>query len=114
MRHLPVETAVRATVECHQQQGTGLRRLYHREHTSHRGKQAHELIFLAQQLVGRKERRVNLATHHVRLRTKGTVGSQHLTGKTSIILRYTAGGVVTTQGIVQALPQAVVVKALLV
>jgi len=55
MCHLPVETAVRATVECHKQQGTGLRRLYRREHASHRGEQTHELIFLAQQLVGRKK-----------------------------------------------------------
>ena len=47
VRHLTVKTAVRATVERHKQQGTGLRRLYRREHASHRGEQAYELILLA-------------------------------------------------------------------
>ncbi len=55
MRHLPVKGAVRATVERHQQQGTGLRSFQHREHTTHRVMQTCELLLIAQQLVGRKK-----------------------------------------------------------
>ena len=44
VRHLTVKTAVRATVERHKQQGTGLRSFHRQEHTAHRGEQTSELF----------------------------------------------------------------------
>ena len=60
MRHALVEAAVRTAVQRDQQQGTGLPRFYHGEHTAHRGMQTIELILIAQKFIGRKEQRVKL------------------------------------------------------
>ena len=110
MRHALVEAAVRTAVQRDQQQGTGLPRFYHREHTAHRGAQTIELIRLAQKQIGRKEQRVKLATDHVGLTTERGVATQDLTGQTGILIHYHARGMVTAQGPVQALRQTVVVQ----
>ena len=72
--------------------------------------QANESLLIARQLIGREEQRAQLAAHHVCLRTQRGIPPQYLAGQSSILLADTAGSMVTSQGLVQALRQAVVVQ----
>ena len=72
--------------------------------------QANESLLITRQLIGREQQCAQLATHHVCLRTQRGIPPQYLAGQSSILLADTAGSMVTSQGLVQALRQAVVVQ----